>query len=231
MREYEKNVLKKHTPIVAISGNVQASEQASYIQAGMDSFLAKPFKREEFLAVLNRYQKRAEVVVTPIVNGVAAESPTAKDVAAVSKSNGMMESVDENKEGKTNGSSWVTGKSKANATLTGESNASTHGVSMRKNSFSDPNETTTSVPETVQTPSRSSSPPRTTTITTTTTTLTSSPTSSNNHHQNGHHNGGSNGHVRLLVADNSSADRAIYKKMLSQYQVGCDFSFVQGNFP
>lgn len=39
MREYEKTEGRPRVPVVAISGNVQSSEQASYIQAGMDGFL------------------------------------------------------------------------------------------------------------------------------------------------------------------------------------------------
>ena len=69
---------------MAISGNVQPAEQASYIQAGMDGFLgksslplspslialvafpytndnlAKPFKRDEFVRMLNKYKRKPE---------------------------------------------------------------------------------------------------------------------------------------------------------------------------
>lgn len=63
MREYEKSHLNgKHTPIIAISGNVQPSEQAAYMQAGMDSFLAKPFKKDEFLRIIAKYMPQPKAV-------------------------------------------------------------------------------------------------------------------------------------------------------------------------
>jgi len=58
IREHEKAEGMHRVPVVAISGNVQPAEQASYFQAGMDGFLAKPFKRDEFLRMLNKYKPK-----------------------------------------------------------------------------------------------------------------------------------------------------------------------------
>eukprot|EP00026_Physarum_polycephalum_P000596 Phypoly_transcript_00597.p1 GENE.Phypoly_transcript_00597~~Phypoly_transcript_00597.p1 ORF type:complete len:1275 (+),score=264.33 Phypoly_transcript_00597:342-3827(+) len=58
IREYEKVEGMRRVPVVAISGNVQPAEQSSYFQAGMDGFLAKPFKRDEFLRMLNKYKPK-----------------------------------------------------------------------------------------------------------------------------------------------------------------------------
>jgi CheY-like chemotaxis protein len=79
IREHEKAEGLRRVPVVAISGNVQPAEQASYFQAGMDGFLgkypcpdltnslnlqlfsAKPFKRDEFLRMLNRYKPKSDL--------------------------------------------------------------------------------------------------------------------------------------------------------------------------
>eukprot|EP01113_Clastostelium_recurvatum_P024275 TRINITY_DN2899_c0_g1_i3.p1 TRINITY_DN2899_c0_g1~~TRINITY_DN2899_c0_g1_i3.p1 ORF type:complete len:2412 (-),score=767.99 TRINITY_DN2899_c0_g1_i3:29-7264(-) len=56
IREVERQTGRTRTPIVAISGNVQPSEQAMYIQSGMDYFLAKPFKQSDFVSILTRFK-------------------------------------------------------------------------------------------------------------------------------------------------------------------------------
>lgn len=60
MREFEQAQRHNRVPIIAISGNVQASEQASYLRAGMDGFVAKPFKRDDFVQILTKYRPGTE---------------------------------------------------------------------------------------------------------------------------------------------------------------------------
>lgn len=44
-----------HVPIIAITGNVMPGDRERCLSAGMDDYLAKPFTRAEFVAVLNRW--------------------------------------------------------------------------------------------------------------------------------------------------------------------------------
>lgn len=47
-------------PVVAVSANAMKEDQTAYLDAGFSGFLVKPIVREQLLAVLDRYLKRAD---------------------------------------------------------------------------------------------------------------------------------------------------------------------------
>ena len=64
--EQEKNI--PHTPIVALTANVIPEDRDTYIQAGMDYFLAKPIEKHKLEEILNNllYSKEAQVMMHKI---------------------------------------------------------------------------------------------------------------------------------------------------------------------
>ncbi|MBX9965238.1 MAG: response regulator [Burkholderiales bacterium] len=63
-----------HQPIVALTANAMEGDRERCVAAGMDDYLAKPFRREQLLAMLRRYL-RSEDVATP-------EPPTPEEPSA-----------------------------------------------------------------------------------------------------------------------------------------------------
>ena len=63
-----------HQPIVALTANALEGDRERCVAAGMDDYLAKPFRREQLLAMLRRYL-RSEDVATP-------EPPTPEEPSA-----------------------------------------------------------------------------------------------------------------------------------------------------
>ena len=51
----------RHVPIIALTAHAMKNEPEKCLQAGMDAFLAKPFKCEEFLALVERFLGREPV--------------------------------------------------------------------------------------------------------------------------------------------------------------------------
>jgi len=47
-------------PIVALTANAFAEDRASYLAAGLDDYLAKPFEKEDLAALFNRWRTRAQ---------------------------------------------------------------------------------------------------------------------------------------------------------------------------
>ena len=47
-------------PIVALTANAFAEDRAAYLAAGLDDYLAKPFDREDLMALLARWGRAAE---------------------------------------------------------------------------------------------------------------------------------------------------------------------------
>jgi CheY-like chemotaxis protein len=47
-------------PIVALTANAFAEDRTSYLQAGLDDYLAKPFEREDLVALVARWRKSVE---------------------------------------------------------------------------------------------------------------------------------------------------------------------------
>ncbi|MFW2371485.1 MAG: response regulator [Gammaproteobacteria bacterium] len=54
IREYEQSS-GKHTPIVAITGNEQQADREYCLNAGMDDYIIKPFRREQIIQALNKW--------------------------------------------------------------------------------------------------------------------------------------------------------------------------------
>ena len=49
-------------PIVALTANAFAEDRASYLAAGLDDYLGKPFEKEDLTALLLRWSSPAEVL-------------------------------------------------------------------------------------------------------------------------------------------------------------------------
>ena len=48
-------------PIVALTANAFAEDRAAYLQAGLDDYLAKPFEKDDLIALLARWRKPARI--------------------------------------------------------------------------------------------------------------------------------------------------------------------------
>jgi CheY-like chemotaxis protein len=48
-------------PIVALTANAFAEDRAAYLQAGLDDYLAKPFEKDDLIALLARWRKSARI--------------------------------------------------------------------------------------------------------------------------------------------------------------------------
>ncbi len=52
IRQYERKIKRKRTPIIAISGNTKCNPHRTCLEAGMDGFLPKPIELNEMLDVI-----------------------------------------------------------------------------------------------------------------------------------------------------------------------------------
>jgi CheY-like chemotaxis protein len=50
-------------PIVALTANAFAEDRIAYLQAGLDDYLAKPFEKEDLVALVARWQKPKDAPV------------------------------------------------------------------------------------------------------------------------------------------------------------------------
>ena len=58
IREMEaKGSLSEHLPVIAVTANARAEQQAAALEAGMDSVVTKPFRMLELLPELERVRK------------------------------------------------------------------------------------------------------------------------------------------------------------------------------
>jgi signal transduction histidine kinase/CheY-like chemotaxis protein/HPt (histidine-containing phosphotransfer) domain-containing protein len=80
IRGYERGT-DRHVPIIALTGFAMKGDQEACLAAGMDAYLAKPFQKEQLLALMERYlprnasasgvQERADAPVEPPAAGDA----------------------------------------------------------------------------------------------------------------------------------------------------------------
>jgi CheY-like chemotaxis protein len=47
-------------PIVAVTANAFPEDRSAYLQAGMDDYLAKPFEKDDLIALIARWWKGAK---------------------------------------------------------------------------------------------------------------------------------------------------------------------------
>jgi len=60
IRKFEReSSTGKHLPIIAFSANAMEGDRELYLQAEMDDYLSKPFKKEAFLAVLDKWLEKS----------------------------------------------------------------------------------------------------------------------------------------------------------------------------
>jgi CheY-like chemotaxis protein len=57
IREIEKGT-GKHTPIIGITAYAVKADKAKCMEAGMDDYLAKPFVKEEFYLMVEKYVRK-----------------------------------------------------------------------------------------------------------------------------------------------------------------------------
>ena len=59
IRDFEReNFTDRHLPIIAFSANAMEGDRELYLQAEMDDYLSKPFQKEAFLAVLDKWLEK-----------------------------------------------------------------------------------------------------------------------------------------------------------------------------
>ena len=66
-REIRKHETERHTPVIALTANVQQSDQQRCKDSGMDDFLGKPFSREDLISILDTWIK-------PVAENISAYS-------------------------------------------------------------------------------------------------------------------------------------------------------------
>jgi two-component system, sensor histidine kinase len=60
LREIERRLGRRRTPVVAFSANAMAEDRDAFAAAGMDDFIAKPYRGDELRAVVERWCARTQ---------------------------------------------------------------------------------------------------------------------------------------------------------------------------
>ena len=74
IRDLESEGSLKRTPIVAITANALSSDHKSCLDAGMDDYLAKPFKRSQLKGVLEKFLFAELAEISDLKSNAAGES-------------------------------------------------------------------------------------------------------------------------------------------------------------
>ena len=65
LREIERRLGRRRTPVVAFSANAMAEDRDAFASAGMDDFIAKPYRGDELRAVVERWCLRTQAYADP----------------------------------------------------------------------------------------------------------------------------------------------------------------------
>lgn len=74
LRRREAEEKLPHLPVVALTANAMRDDRARCLSAGMDDYLAKPYRGEEILAVLERWLPRERRKTTNVVGAMGVTS-------------------------------------------------------------------------------------------------------------------------------------------------------------
>lgn len=88
IREWESGRRQERTPIVALTANALEGDRSKCIAAGMDDYLAKPFKRQQLAELLERWlplssRRPPDTAAAPAPSAGRAAAAAALDVAAL----------------------------------------------------------------------------------------------------------------------------------------------------
>jgi two-component system, sensor histidine kinase and response regulator len=76
IREMERANGRHRVSIVALTANLAITDRDRCLAAGMDDFLAKPFKRDELLSVVSKWTSESLIVDWSVLNDLASKTNT-----------------------------------------------------------------------------------------------------------------------------------------------------------
>jgi len=53
-----RNEMKLDVPIIALTANALKDDEKRYLNAGMDSYISKPFDQQELLRVISEFERK-----------------------------------------------------------------------------------------------------------------------------------------------------------------------------
>lgn len=62
INKIEKNFQMNHTPIIVLTADVQKGREQEYIEAGMDAYISKPIRQDNFYSTIDKFLKNCRVV-------------------------------------------------------------------------------------------------------------------------------------------------------------------------
>jgi hypothetical protein len=79
IRDAETAAYRPRVPIIAMTANAMAGMRETYLEAGMDDYMPKPFRTEDLLAMAARWSRRRR---SRAATGTALSAPDAADTGA-----------------------------------------------------------------------------------------------------------------------------------------------------